>query len=134
MGQQLFELSGESDHLHLLLALPANHEISRFVNNLKTTSSRLLRREFATMVVRFSRKPSFLEPFILGYQVRESPINRTQRGYRIARGRGIGWPSPPVKPRALASALSDGGDKTEGSGGGKIVNTGMLTMERKKSS
>ncbi|WP_134372528.1 IS200/IS605 family transposase [Candidatus Methylacidiphilum fumarolicum] len=56
MGQQLFELSGESDHVHLLVALPPNLGLSRFLNNLKTTSSRLLRREFATTVARFYRK------------------------------------------------------------------------------
>ncbi|WP_134391482.1 IS200/IS605 family transposase, partial [Candidatus Methylacidiphilum fumarolicum] len=46
----------ESDHVHLLVALPPNLGLSRFLNNLKTTSSRLLRREFATTVARFYRK------------------------------------------------------------------------------
>ncbi|MBW6414243.1 IS200/IS605 family transposase [Methylacidiphilum fumariolicum] len=55
-GGQLLECNGESDHVHLLVALPPNLGLSRFVNNLKTTSSRLLRREFATTVARFYRK------------------------------------------------------------------------------
>jgi putative transposase len=35
------------DHVHLLLELPPNLDLSVFVNNLKTTSSRLLPKEFA---------------------------------------------------------------------------------------
>ncbi|WP_134372938.1 transposase [Candidatus Methylacidiphilum fumarolicum] len=49
-GGQLLECNGESDHVHLLVALPPNLGLSRFLNNLKTTSSRLLCGEFTTMV------------------------------------------------------------------------------------
>ncbi|TFE77680.1 hypothetical protein A7D33_00395 [Candidatus Methylacidiphilum fumarolicum] len=52
-GGQWLEFKGESDPLQLLLTLLSNLGLSRFVNNLKTTSSRLLRREFATTVARF---------------------------------------------------------------------------------
>ena len=45
-GRSLLEFNGEADHVHLLVALPPNLDLSRFVNNLKTTNSRLLRKEF----------------------------------------------------------------------------------------
>jgi len=41
------------------LARPPNLDLSRFVNNLKTTSSRLLRKEFADRLKRVYRKPVF---------------------------------------------------------------------------
>ena len=42
-GGRLVELNGEPDHVHLLVSLPPNLDLSRFVNNLKTTSSPLIR-------------------------------------------------------------------------------------------
>ena len=40
-GGELIEFNGEADHVHVLAALPPNLDLSRFVNNVKTTSSRL---------------------------------------------------------------------------------------------
>ena len=34
-GGNLLEFNGEADHVHLLIALPPNLDLSRFVNNLK---------------------------------------------------------------------------------------------------
>ena len=58
-GGSLLEFNGEADHVHLLVALPPNLDLSRFVNNLKTTSSRLLRKEFADRLKRVYHKPVF---------------------------------------------------------------------------
>ena len=58
-GGELMEFSGEADHVHALVSLPPNLDLSRFVNNLKTTSSRLVRREFADQLRRVYRKPVF---------------------------------------------------------------------------
>jgi len=44
---ELIEFNGESDHLHLLLSLNPKVTPSVFVNNLKTVTSRLIRKEFA---------------------------------------------------------------------------------------
>jgi len=44
---ELIEFNGESDHLHLLLSLNPKVTPSIFVNNLKTVTSRLIRKEFA---------------------------------------------------------------------------------------
>jgi putative transposase len=56
---RLMEFDGEADHVHLLIAMPPNVDLSRFVNNLKTTSSRLIRKEFAAKLNRVYRKPVF---------------------------------------------------------------------------
>ena len=57
-GGHLMELNGEPDHVHLLIALPPNLDLSAFVNNLKTTTSRLLRRDFPQLR-KVYRKPVF---------------------------------------------------------------------------
>jgi putative transposase len=56
-GGTLRGVNGEPDHLHLLLSLPPNLDLSRFVNTLKTTTSRVLRKEFSAEVNRFYRQP-----------------------------------------------------------------------------
>ena len=43
---KLLEFNGEVDHLHLLLSLNPKVSPSVFVNNLKTVTSRLVRKEF----------------------------------------------------------------------------------------
>ena len=58
-GGELLEMNGESDHAHFLLRLPPSVAPASFVNNLKTTSSRLLRKEFAEHVHKFYWKPVF---------------------------------------------------------------------------
>jgi len=58
-GGKLMEVNGEPDHVHLLISLPPNLDLSRFVNNLKTTTSRLIRKAFAAEVSRVYRKPVF---------------------------------------------------------------------------
>lgn len=42
----LVECNGEEDHIHLLIEYPPKVAISRLVNNLKTVSSRMLRKEY----------------------------------------------------------------------------------------
>jgi putative transposase len=61
-GGERLEFNGEADHVHVLMSLPPNLDLSRFVNNLKTTSSRLVRREFANQLGRVHRKPVFSSP------------------------------------------------------------------------
>ena len=58
-GGELLEFNGKADHVHILASLPPNLDLSRFVNNVKTTSSRLVRREFADQLRRVYRKPVF---------------------------------------------------------------------------
>ena len=54
---ECLEFGGEEDHIHLLLSLHPNVMPSRFVNNLKTVTSRLMRREYKKHLSRFYWKP-----------------------------------------------------------------------------
>ena len=56
---RLLELDGEPDHVRLLVSLPPDTDLSGFVNNLKTTTSRLLRRDFAEHLAEVYREPGF---------------------------------------------------------------------------
>lgn len=58
-GGELLEMNGEADHIHLLISLPPTAELARFANNFKTTSSRLIRRDFAEHLEKFYWKPVF---------------------------------------------------------------------------
>jgi putative transposase len=56
---ELLEFNGEPDHVHLLLSVNPKVAPSVLVNNFKTVSSRLIRKEFAMQVGRVDRKPVF---------------------------------------------------------------------------
>jgi putative transposase len=56
-GGTLVECNGEADHMHLLIELPPTVLMSAFVNNLKTVSSRLLRKAYAQELARWYHKP-----------------------------------------------------------------------------
>jgi putative transposase len=58
-GGELIECNGEADHVHLLISLCPTVQVSTFVNNLKTVSSRLIRKEFGQELARWYRKPVF---------------------------------------------------------------------------
>lgn len=49
----LEEFGAESDHIHLLLEFHPNIMPSKFINNLKTVSSRLIRRDFSAHLTKF---------------------------------------------------------------------------------
>lgn len=54
---QLLEFGGESDHVHLMLDMHPNSMPSKFINSLKTVTSRLLRKEFSGHLAKFYCKP-----------------------------------------------------------------------------
>ncbi|AEA33641.1 IS200/IS605 family transposase [Hippea maritima] len=56
---ELLEFSGEEDHIHLLISAHPSMELSKFTNNLKTVSSRLIRKEFKEHLSKFYWKPYF---------------------------------------------------------------------------
>jgi len=82
-GGELMEFNGEADHVHALLSLPTNLDLSRFVN--KTTSSRLVRREYARQLSRVYRKPAIL----LRHLVRRRAAVRAQAIRGAARCTGV---------------------------------------------
>jgi len=56
---ELLEFNGESDHVHLLVSLNPKTQPSKFVNNLKTVSSRLIRKEFSEKLNKIYSQPVF---------------------------------------------------------------------------
>ncbi|MEI7842402.1 MAG: IS200/IS605 family transposase [Gallionellaceae bacterium] len=57
---ELLEFNGEADHVHLLLSLNPKVAPSVFVNNLKTVSSRLIRKDFKEDLSKvYYKKPVF---------------------------------------------------------------------------
>lgn len=63
---ELIEFNGEADHVHLLIDINPKAQISTLANNLKTVSSRLIRKEFPELNEKFYRKPVFWK---IGYFV-----------------------------------------------------------------
>ena len=53
----LIEFKGEADHVHILLDMHPNIIPSKFINNLKTVSSRLIRKEFEEELKPYYWKP-----------------------------------------------------------------------------
>lgn len=53
------EFNGESDNIHLLISISPTVQPSKLVNNLKTVSSRLMRKEFSERLERVYSKPVF---------------------------------------------------------------------------
>ncbi|MGH8000580.1 MAG: IS200/IS605 family transposase, partial [Brasilonema sp.] len=62
----LLECNGEEDHVHLLIDINPKVQISAFANNLKTVSSRLVRKEFPLHCARYFSKAVFWK---IGYFV-----------------------------------------------------------------
>jgi putative transposase len=56
---ELLEFNGEPDHVHLLLSVNPKTAPSVLVNNFKTVSSRLIRKEFKARIDCFYRTPVF---------------------------------------------------------------------------
>ena len=56
---ELIEFNGETDHVHLLIATNPKVRLSDLVNNLKTVSSRLIRKDFKAQLDRYYQKPVF---------------------------------------------------------------------------
>ncbi len=54
---ELVEFNGEVDHVHLLISFNPKVQLSKFIANLKTVSSRLIRRDFADYLARFYSQP-----------------------------------------------------------------------------
>ncbi len=54
---QCLEFGGEVDHVHLLIEMHPNIMPSKFINSLKTVTSRLLRKEFSAHFEKYYWKP-----------------------------------------------------------------------------
>lgn len=56
-GWEMVEFSGEADHVHLLFEATPTIEPAKFVNSLKTVTSRALRKRHAEHLSKFYWKP-----------------------------------------------------------------------------
>jgi putative transposase len=56
---ELIEFNGDTDHVHLLIQTNPAVQLSKLINNLKTVSSRLIRRDFKKHLSRIYLKPVF---------------------------------------------------------------------------
>ena len=57
---ELLEFNGESDHVHLLIDYKPDIPLSTLIGNLKTVSSRLIRKEYSWLASKyFYNKPYF---------------------------------------------------------------------------
>ncbi len=55
----LLEFHGEDDYIHLLVRYHPQLQLSKFIANLKTVSSRLIRKEFGDYLDQVYQKPVF---------------------------------------------------------------------------
>jgi len=55
----LVDFNGEADHVHLLIRYHPKIQLSKLIANLKTVSSRLIRKDFAERLRQVYRKPVF---------------------------------------------------------------------------
>jgi len=55
--QALLEFNGEADHAHLLLEMPPKHSLAVALNNFKSVSSRLLRKQHGFVLAAHFRGP-----------------------------------------------------------------------------
>lgn len=55
----MLEFNGERDHVHLLIRYHPQVQLSKFIANLKTVSSRLIRKEFEDYLSQIYQKPVF---------------------------------------------------------------------------
>lgn len=58
-GCDIIEINGEEDHLHILFEAPPQVQLSKLINNFKTVTSRLIRKEFKEHVDTFYWEPRF---------------------------------------------------------------------------
>jgi REP element-mobilizing transposase RayT len=113
-GGELMEFNGEADHVH---ALP-NLDLSRFGNNVKTTCSRLVRREFAHQLNAIYRKPRILVAIVLHHFVRRCDAVGAQAIRRAA-----GVRRSDVRARARSRLHPHPGCTPGWSTGGNLVAT-----------
>lgn len=56
---RILEISTDKDHIHILFESKPQVQLSKLVNNYKTVTSRILRKEFADELSPYYRKPYF---------------------------------------------------------------------------
>lgn len=55
----LIEINYESDHIHILMEVPPQHQLSKIICSYKTVTARLIRKEFSDYLKKFYWKNYF---------------------------------------------------------------------------
>lgn len=55
----LIEMNHDADHIHILMEAPPQVQLSKLINNYKTVTSRLMRKEFTNYLNQFYWKDNF---------------------------------------------------------------------------
>jgi putative transposase len=64
-GCKIIEVETEADHIHIAFESSPQTQLSKLVNNFKTVSSRLIRKNFLNHVSKYFWKPFFWSPSYL---------------------------------------------------------------------
>lgn len=70
----ILSFNGEEDHIHILFEAPPQVQLSKLINNFKTVTSRLIRKEFKNYLDKFYWKPYFWSNSYLVLSVGGAPI------------------------------------------------------------
>jgi putative transposase len=77
-GLKVIEIETEQDHLHIAFESNPQTQLSKLINNFKTVSSRLIRKEFKSHVDKYYWKPYFWSPSYCLLTVGHSTIEKIQ--------------------------------------------------------
>jgi len=75
---KILEIESELDHLHIAFESNPQTQLSKLINNFKTVSSRLIRKEFKSHVDKYYWKPYFWSPSYCLLTVGHSTIEKIQ--------------------------------------------------------
>ena len=56
---ELIEINHDKDHIHMLLEIPPQIQISKFINNYKTVTARLLKKNFEAYLKKYYWQDNF---------------------------------------------------------------------------
>jgi putative transposase len=82
---ELLEFGGEPDHIHLLPSMHPNMMHSRFVNNLKTVSSRLIKERIFQSLGKVFLETCFTDTGLLSHYRWRRSTRRHKKVYRTTR-------------------------------------------------
>lgn len=71
---ELIEINHDEDHIHMLIEIPPQVQISKMINNYKTVTSRLLRKNYEEYINKFYWKDNFWNRSYLILSCGGSPI------------------------------------------------------------
>jgi putative transposase len=75
---QLTEFSGEADHVHLLVDFHPDNRLSALIGSMKSGSSRIIQKEFATELAKVYKQPAFWSGSYYVASTGGAPIERVK--------------------------------------------------------